>query len=155
MRNSNDQYTAVCGSQPSQCLHMCLTLKTNNASTVFSVEGINDWLGCKEFSPPHFLIKQGYCKAKKKRILLHLDVIFNPPSKVLNHKSWLCVWRWFEVWVVLMLLLYLVQQTLVCGLGEAEETQWERKIHDIWQRSPAFFGPQTSLCPTVFLRTGL
>lgn len=50
-------------------------------------------------------------------------MIFNPPSKVLNHKSWLCVWRWFEVWVVLMLLLYLYQQTLVCGLGEAEETQ--------------------------------
>lgn len=83
------------------------------------------YLAAKSFFPPHFLIKQGYCKAKKKkrRILLHLDVIFNPPSKVLNHKSWLCVWRWFEVWVVLMLLLYLFQQTLVCGLGEAEETQ--------------------------------
>lgn len=125
MRNSNDQYTTVCGSQPSQCLHMCLTLKTNNASTVFSVEGINDLLGCKEIFPPHTsLSNKVTAKPKKRRrILLHLDVIFNPPSKVLNHKSWLCVWRWFEVWVVLMLLLYLYQQTLVCGLGEAEETQ--------------------------------
>lgn len=126
MRNSNDQYTTVCGSQPSQCLHVCLTLKTNNASTVFSVEGINDLLGCKEFFSPTLPYQTRLLqsqKKKKRRILLHLDVIFNPPSKVLNHKSWLCVWRWFEVWVVLMLLLYLFQQTLVCGLGEAEETQ--------------------------------
>lgn len=125
MRNSNDQYTTVCGSQPSQCLHMCLTLKTNNASTVFSVEGINDLLGSKEFFPPTLPYQTRLLQSqkKKRRILLHLDVIFNPPSKVLNHKSWLCVWRWFEVWVVLMLLLYLFQQTLVCGLGEAEETQ--------------------------------
>lgn len=83
-------------------------------------------LAAKSFFPHTSLSNKVIAKPKKKkkrRILLHLDVIFNPPSKVLNHKSWLCVWRWFEVWVVLMLLLYLFQQTLVCGLGEAEETQ--------------------------------
>lgn len=83
------------------------------------------YLAAKSFFPPTLPYQTRLLQSqkKKRRILLHLDVIFNPPSKVLNHKSWLCVWRWFEVWVVLMLLLYLFQQTLVCGLGEAEETQ--------------------------------
>lgn len=66
MRNSNDQYTTVCGSQPSQCLHMCLTLKTNNASTVFSVEGINDLLGCKEFFSPTLPYQTRLLQSQKK-----------------------------------------------------------------------------------------
>lgn len=59
------------------------------------------------------------------KYILHLDVVFNPSSKVLNDKSQLCIQGGYKEWIVLMLLLQLVQQGFICGLRKAEDTHRE------------------------------
>lgn len=54
---------------------------------------------------------------------LYLDVIFNCSCKVLDDKSSLCVRRGNEEGAAVLQLLQLLQQSLICGFREAEETQ--------------------------------
>ena len=61
--------------------------------------------------------------------ILHLEVIFNFPSKVSDGKCQLCVWRRFKKGVVVILLLQLVHQGFICGLREAEGTHRGQHIH--------------------------
>lgn len=58
-------------------------------------------------------------------VRIHLDVIINPPSKVLNAKSQPFIWREHKAFVVLVVLCQLVQQGFICGLRETEDTQRE------------------------------